>query len=496
MGRFGRRHALNWIMMPGSSPSGTPSSGPLSPDFLPFGPQLRRIAAWLRPLPRFLLWSYRKAGQDQLFPQAGSLAFLTLFSLVPLLATFSFFGARFLKRPELVTTLSALMPYREGKINEVLQQFVESASSLSGFGFIFFLITVISGFNSVEAVINRIWDVPKRRSWYSRLTSFLLVLLGGPMLLAGAYWGIFYLESDPRWAGISKLGLFQVLPFLLTVLALTLLNWQVPNTHVRFKSALIGGFTSALLIEVLRRGFGLYVSNATDISVVYGSFGIAIFFLFSIQAAWVIVLLGTEISYSAQNFEVLARPDPHSALDGGRLGLLAMILAVEKFRAGAPRVTHEYFAGRLGLTSGELRRVLQPLAGKGFLLEDSTDHGGWLLAADPHDIRVAEILACFDQSYEDVHAGLPAETAASLDELFGRIDAQKTRLLGEVTVVDLLPAARPRPVAEDAAADEAEEESTGDRGEKPVEPAGLATKLEPAGEERKEGEEAGDGAGN
>jgi membrane protein len=450
-------------------------------------------------MPRYLLWSYRKAGQDQLFPQAGSLAFLTLFSLVPLLATFSFFGARFLEQPELVSTLAALLPYREGKIAEVLQEFVEAAGSLSGLGFIFFLVTVISGFNSVEEVINKIWDVPKRRSWYSRLTSFILVLLGGPMLLAGAYWAIFYLKSNPRLSGIAEVGLVQVLPFVLSVVALTLLNWQVPNTYVKLKSALIGGATSAVLLEILRRGFGLYVENATDISVVYGSFGIAIFFLFSIQAAWIIVLLGTEIAYSAQNFEVLSRPNPHSALDGCRLGLLAMILAVEKFRAGSPRVTHEYFAGRLGLTSGELRRVLQPLAKKGFLLEDSDDEGGWLLAADPHAIRVKEIFTCFDQSYEDVHAGLPPETAASLEQLFGKLDAQRKRQLGELTVVDLLPVARPAAVDE-SQAEEAEEPS-GDRGDKPAKPAGpQSAEAQPAEAQPAEpaddavGEEAKDGA--
>ena len=449
-------------------------------------------------MPRFLLWSFRKAGQDQLFPQAGSLAFLTLFSLVPLLAAFSFFGARFLEQPELVSTLAGLLPYREAKIAEVLQQFVEAASSLSGLGFAFFLVTVFSGFNSVEEVINRIWDVPKRRSWYSRLTSFMLVLLGGPMLLGGAYWAIFYVKGKTSWTGVAEVVLVQVLPFLISVLALTLLNWQVPNTHVKLKSALIGGSISAVLLEVLRRGFGLYAENATDISVVYGSFGIAIFFLFSIQAAWIIVLLGTEISYSAQNFDVLERPDPHTALDGGRLGLLAMILAVEKFRAGSPRVSHEYFAGRLGLTTGELKRVLLPLAKKRFLVEDGDDEGGWLLSADPHDIRLTEIFSCFDQGYEDVHASLPPETAASLDLLFGEMAAQRKRQLGDLTVVDLLPVARP---AADADGEDEAEKSAGDRGDKPAVPVvpkaaeALAAEAQPADRRLAESEETGSGAG-
>lgn len=405
----------------------------------------------LRRLPRFLLWTYRKAGRDDLLPQAGSLAFLTLFSLVPLFAIFSFFGARFVDQTKLVASLSRLLPYQEVAIAEALQQFVESSGSLSGIGFATFMVTVISGFNSIEGVINRIWDVPKRRSLYSRLTSFILVLLGGPLLIAAAYWGVYYLESEPRWYGLAKLGLVQMLPFLITVVSLALLYWKVPNTHVRFKSALVGAVVAGLLLEILRLGFGYYAETATDIGLVYGSFGIAIFFLFSIQAAWTIVLLGTEVAYCMQNSEVLARPKQHSALDGCRLGLLAMILSVERFRGGTPRVTHEFFAGRLGLTSGEVRRVLEPLAKKGYLIEDSDDDGGWLLAKDPHEIPVRDVFSCYDETYEDIYGGLPEETAVSLDVLFDRLDAQTRRQLGALMVVDLLPARRPPPPAAEAA---------------------------------------------
>lgn len=404
----------------------------------------------LRRLPQFLLWIYRKAGRDDLFPQAGSLAFLTLFSLVPLFAIFSFFGARFVDQTKLVASLSRLLPYQEAAIAEALQQFVESSGSLSGIGFATFMATVISGFNSIEGVINRIWDVPKRRSWYSRLTSFLLVLLGGPLLIAAAYWGVYYLESEPRWHGLAKLGLVQMLPFLLTVVSLSLLYWKVPNTYVRFKSALAGAVVAGLLLEILRLGFGYYAESATDIGLVYGSFGIAIFFLFSIQAAWTIVLLGTEVAYCMQNSEVLARPKQHTALDGCRLGLLAMILAVERFRGGTPRVTHEFFASRLGLTSGEVRRVLEPLAKQGYLLEDSDDEGGWLLAKDPHEVPVRDIFDCYGQSYDDIHAELPGETAAAIEVLFDRLDAQTRSQLGSLMLVDLLPVFRPPPAAEAA----------------------------------------------
>ena len=378
-------------------------------------------------------------------PQSAGLAFLTLFSLVPLLAAFSFFGARFFTRqPELISSLARLLPYQEAKIEGVLQQFVNASSSLSGFGFAAFLITVLFGFNSVEQVINRIWDVPKRRSWYSRLSSFLVLLLAGPILIAVAYSALFYLERDRHWQEVARFGVVQMLPFLITVGGLTLLNWQVPNTQVRLESALLGGAVSGLLLELLRLGFGLYVQNATQFSVVYGSFGIAMFFLISVQAAWAIVLLGTEVAYCVQNFEMLSQQRQHSALEGSRLGLLAMVMVVDRFRAGSPRVPHEWLASKLALPSAELRRVLEPLAGRGFLLEDADDDGGWLLAGDPHEIRVAEIVAAYDQPFDEAFEALPEEAALSLQALFARLTAIGQGQMGDLVVVDLLPCQRPK----------------------------------------------------
>lgn len=394
-------------------------------------------------MPRFLGWSFRKAEQDELVPQSAALAFLTLFSVVPLLAAFSLFGARFFSsQPELVADLARFLPYQENKIAAVLQQFVDSSRSLTGFGFGVFLITVLFGFNSVELVINRIWDVPKRRSWYSRLSSFLVLLLAGPILIAAAYSALFYLEREPTWQGLAQLGLVQAAPFVVTVIGLTLLNWQVPNTQVRFESALLGGVVSGLLLETLRLGFGLYVQNATQVSVVYGSFGIAMFFLISVQAAWAIVLLGTEVAYCVQNFEMLSQPRQRTSVEGSRLGLVAMVLVVDRFRSGSPRVAHEWLAARLGLPSIELRRVLEPLAQRGFLLEDSDDDGGWLLAGDPYEIRVAEVLGAYESPLGEAYESLPEETASSVRLLLDKLTQQKNAQLGELVVVDLLPCGR------------------------------------------------------
>ncbi len=397
----------------------------------------------LRRFLSFLSWSVRKAEKDELVTQSASLAFLTLFSLVPLLAAFSFFGARFFaNQPKMMDELTHLLPYQEGRVAAVLQEFVDASRSLSGFGFAFFLLTVIFGFNSVERVINHIWDVPKRRSWYRRISSFLTLLLAGPILIAAAYSTLYYLKHDYYWREFANRGLVQVLPFLVSLAGLTLLNRIVPNTRVRTRSAFLGGAVSAFLLETLRAGFELYVQNATQISVVYGSFGIALFFLISVQLAWGIVLLGTEAAYCAQNFELLSQSRENAELAGHHLGIATMLLVVDRFRNGMPRVPHEYLAAKLGLASSDLRRVLDPLVRQGFLEESKAEAGGWLLARDPHEMKVEKILGAYDHSFDHALDSLPQETATTVELLFERLRQQREAQLGDLVLIDLLPCSK------------------------------------------------------
>jgi membrane protein len=384
--------------------------------------------------------SVRKAWEDDLSTQSAGLSFLTIVALVPLLAAFSHFGARFFSdQPQLIELLAQVMPYTEARINEVLGQFLASAGELTGLAFATFMLTAWTAFSTIESVINRIWDVPKGRALRRRLMSFLLVLTIGPILIGGGYSLLFYLEGDPDSQGTVIATLAQALPYLVTTAALTFLNWQLPTVAVRFRSALSGGLVSATLLELLRHSFGLYVQNATQISVVYGSFGIAILFMISIQVAWFIVLLGTQVAYSVQHFELLSRQRDHLGLSSDWLGLFTMVLMVDRFKRGQPMVPHQWLTTQLGLPTIEVRRVVEPLIALGILREDDGDDGGWLLARDPHEVRVAEILEAYDEPFPEGIGRLPARAAAALSELRDRLHREQRRMLAGVCLSDLVP---------------------------------------------------------
>jgi membrane protein len=99
----------------------------------------------------------------------------------------------------------------------------------------------------------------------------------------------------------------DLVPFFLMVLAFSTLIWFVPNTKVYFKHALLGGFISAILFEIERRGFSTYVQYSIQTQTVYGALGMLPLFLISLFLVAFFILIGAQVAYVMQNFRPLLR---------------------------------------------------------------------------------------------------------------------------------------------------------------------------------------------
>src|SRR5205814_1864339 len=191
--------------------------------------------------------------------------------------------------------------------------------------------------------------------------------------------------------------LFMAIPFVVTTCGLTMLYWLVPNTAVRARYALAGGASAALLLEALRAGFKLYLAFAPGLSLVYGGFALALIFMVSIDAAWTIVLLGCEISYTAQHFASMARRRRTiEPLEGGWLGLAVLSLVAEAQRAGAASVALEDLASRLELPSDTLRLAVAPLVAGRWLKEAGRRGEGLRLGIALGEAKIEALFKLYD----------------------------------------------------------------------------------------------------
>lgn len=404
-----------------------------------------QASSWLdapRRSLRFLALAVGKARTDDLNLQSAALAFITLVSIIPLLSTLSI-GA-WIFEPEdrqqrIIDLLRQILPYSEDKLFETLRTFLDNAHTISGFGFVFFLMTALMAFSSIEQTINQIWNVPHRRPFRVRLLSFSLVLFWGPVVIGATYSGLFFLRRLAVFKRFTESLPAQIIPFAVTLVGLTMLYWQVPYTKVAFKNAFGGGFLATLLLEALRRVFGLYIELAQTVSIVYKSLGFVFFFMISVQLSWWIVLLGSEIAYCLQHYSALLRERRHAAApEGSWLGLVAMAVMSERLSQGEPITPHEYLADRLKLPATELLEVLKPLTAAGLVRETGGDEEGFLLACDPHRLRLTEVFELYERDHWEVLEPLADHVVAGLEKLRARLAEARHQGAGDTVLADLV----------------------------------------------------------
>ena len=388
----------------------------------------------------FLALSVGKARDDHLAQQAAALAFTTLISLVPLLAAFSSYGVRWFEGQEMGTVglLSELLPYSEDTVLAQLRTFVDQAQSVRGIGFAFFLFTSLMVFTTIEKTINTIWQVPAHRALTQRLTSLAMVLFCGPLLIAAPHYLLFQMRRNAPNGWAESLSA-NLLPFATTLLGLTLLYTLVPYTKVHLRHALVGALLTTLVLEGLRWGFRIYVANATNISVIYGSFGLALFFMISIQLTWYVVLLGSEVTYCLQHFDLMSRERQQVApVEGSWLSLAALAFITQSFRNGQPVVPYSQLASHLRLEARQVRRALDPVLEAGILQEMRGKSEGYLLARDPHDLELSEIFRLYEPLQWEMIEPQEGETSNALEDLRVHLTQARRRVTQGLTLADLV----------------------------------------------------------
>jgi membrane protein len=69
----------------------------------------------------------------------------------------------------------------------------------------------------------------------------------------------------------------------------------MPVVRVRFRHALIGGMTAAVLWEITRRVLVWYYAVLSLVNLIYGSIATVVVALFSVEAVALILLLGAQV---------------------------------------------------------------------------------------------------------------------------------------------------------------------------------------------------------
>ncbi len=347
--------------------------------------------------------------------QAMALAFKTLLSLAPFLAViFSIlkaFGVHNRLEPAVSEALAPLGEKGE-EITERLIGFVDnmSAGALGSVGLITLFLTVLSLMGTIEQAFNYIWRVKAPRKVARKFSDYLSVLLVGPILVFSALTITATLQSNTfvqKLIAIEPLGtlmlvLLRLVPYLTIWGAFSFLYIFIPNTRVKFKSAVIGGLVGAMLWESVGWAFAVFVASSTRYYAIYSSFAILLLFLLWLYIGWVIVLLGAEVAYAHQHFHLYEFEREAIALSPAKkekLALQTMFLIGRHFYDGRPPLSIADLAARFRVPIDLVRELLE-LFHQRRLVVPLADEQSFVPARDPEQISVKEILDCVRASGE------------------------------------------------------------------------------------------------
>jgi membrane protein len=253
----------------------------------------------------------KRVKQEKLTVVAGYLSYVCLMSLVPLLVVMLSVMTAFPIFSELQQSIEGFVyqnfvPAAGDIVQHYLGGFVENASKMSAIAISFLFVVAFLLISAIDKSLNSIWRVTEKRRIITSIAMYWMVLTLGPVFVGASIALTSYIVSLVSLADYNVLGLFDVLlrllPLLASVVAFLILYVAVPNKPVPFKYALVGGFVAAVLFELAKKSFAVYLTAFPSYQVIYGALAtIPILFLW-IYLSWLIVLTGAVVTVSLQEY--------------------------------------------------------------------------------------------------------------------------------------------------------------------------------------------------
>ncbi|MCT4700782.1 virulence factor BrkB family protein [Enterobacteriaceae bacterium H20N1] len=266
---------------------------------------LRPYIAWGK-----LLW--QRIDQDNMTTLAGNLAYVSLLSLVPFVAVVFALFAAFPMFSDVSVQLrhfifSNFIPATGDIIQRYIEQFVANSSKMTIVGACGLIVTALLLMYAVDSALNTIWRSTRTRPKIYSFAVYWMILTLGP-LLAGASLVISSYLLSLRWAtGFNSMidEVLRIFPLLLSWLSFWLLYSIVPTTRVPVRDALIGSLVAALLFELGKKGFALYITMFPSYQLIYGVLAVIPILFVWVYWTWCIVLLGAEITVTLGDYRKL-----------------------------------------------------------------------------------------------------------------------------------------------------------------------------------------------
>ena len=265
-----------------------------------------------------VLQTVKEFGADNCTQMAAAISYYVLFSLFPLLIFSVGILGVFLQdsaiEEELISLVLENLPLNEdegeGDVRDAIQGIAGVSSGALGLvGLLGMAWSGSNMFGIIRRSLNIAYDLDLQRPLVrQKLLDLGMVFMFTPFFLSSiAATALFraarrYSSEIPTVGGwIESLGfgwdiLGALVPIAMSFIAFLVLFWIVPATKVKISDAWVGALVSALLFELSKVGFSIYLEKFGNYDVVFGSLGAVVILMFWIFISANILLLGAEVA--------------------------------------------------------------------------------------------------------------------------------------------------------------------------------------------------------
>jgi membrane protein len=401
-------------------------------------PRSRRLA--VRAL-KILLLAIRGYRLDRCSIKASALTFYTLLSVVPVIAVFfaiaKGFGFDKMLQAELLAKFSAQTDVLL-KVFEFSDSMLQRTKGgvLAGIGVVLLFWSVIKVLGHIEDSFNDTWKVERPRTFARKCADYLSFTIVCPILFIIASSLTVTMASQLTYiAGkLSRWGLppapilvlLEILPFVLTWVLFTFVFIYMPNTRVRLKSGIVAAVAAGTAYQATQWLYVSFQVGVAKANAIYGSFAALPLFLVWIQISWLIVLMGSEISFAVQNVDAHGFPEGSERVGPHYKKVVSLLIArlvFRNFSAGAKPLTPSRIARALGIPPLLVHRILADLSAAGLFCAVKADEGEEAAYQPARDIRGITVKGVIDALERGASADLPFTHAGDFRAISGILDA-------------------------------------------------------------------------
>lgn len=250
---------------------------------------------------------HRRFEEHECAIRAAGLAYYGLLSAFPLLLFLVFIGTQVLAsevaREALQNALNQLTPQTADLLESVVEQSISARGSIGVIGALGLLWSASAVFGMISSTLNMIWEAELRSFWRRRLVALISV-----MAISGLFLFSLFLSFWGTWTGFlgarftTWRWVNQGLSLLVSMSLFWLIYRSLPSRRVDGRAALIAGFLAACLWQLVKAGFGWYLtSGLARYGLVYSSLASLIVLVIWLYLSALILLIGAVFAASLEH---------------------------------------------------------------------------------------------------------------------------------------------------------------------------------------------------